>query len=69
MLSERIGVRFDFRYFRNIKGVSAEDLEFPVTRRIGPPPLLDARLRPRHQEELRSERESPAAGGATSPSR
>jgi len=31
MLSDRIGVRFDFRYFRNIKGVSAEDLEFPVT--------------------------------------
>ena len=31
MLSERIGVRFDFRYFRNIKGVSAEDLDFPVT--------------------------------------
>ena len=31
MLSERAGVRFDFRYFRNIKGVSAEELEFPVT--------------------------------------
>lgn len=31
MLSERLGVRFDLRYFRNIKGVSAEDLEFPVT--------------------------------------
>ena len=31
MLSDRMGVRFDFRYFRNIKGVSAEDLEFPVT--------------------------------------
>ena len=31
MLSDRIGVRFDLRYFRNIKGVSAEDLDFPVT--------------------------------------
>lgn len=31
MLSDRIGVRFDLRYFRNIKGVAAEDLEFPVT--------------------------------------
>jgi hypothetical protein len=31
MLSDRVGVRFDLRYFRNIKGVSAEDLDFPVT--------------------------------------
>lgn len=31
MLSDQIGVRFDLRYFRNIKGVSAEDLDFPVT--------------------------------------
>jgi hypothetical protein len=31
-LSERVGVRLDVRYFRNIKGVSPEDLaDFPVT--------------------------------------
>jgi hypothetical protein len=30
-LSDRIGVRFDLRYFRNIKGIPLEDLEFPVT--------------------------------------
>jgi hypothetical protein len=31
-LSDHVGVRFDVRYFRNIKGVSQEDLgDFPVT--------------------------------------
>ena len=31
-LSDHVGVRFDLRYFRNIKGVSQEDLgDFPVT--------------------------------------
>ena len=31
-LSDHVGVRFDLRYFRNIKGVPQEDLEdFPVT--------------------------------------
>jgi hypothetical protein len=30
-LSERIGVRLDLRYFRYIGGVSAEDLDLPVT--------------------------------------
>ena len=50
MLSDRIGVRFDLRYFRNIKGVSAEDLDFPVTGgESGPAPLLDARVRRGHQ--------------------
>jgi hypothetical protein len=31
LLSDHVGVRFDLRYFRNIKGVPAEKLEFPVT--------------------------------------
>jgi hypothetical protein len=32
MLSDHVGVRFDLRYFRNIKGVSQDDLgDFPVT--------------------------------------
>lgn len=30
-LSDHVGVRFDLRYFRNIKGVSQADLDFPVT--------------------------------------
>jgi hypothetical protein len=31
-VSDRVGVRFDLRYFRNIKGVPPEDLQdFPVT--------------------------------------
>ena len=37
-VSERIGVRFDLRYFRNIKGISQEDLEVPVT--LGEPVRL-----------------------------
>lgn len=32
LLSDHVGVRFDVRYFRNIKGVPLEDLDFPVTR-------------------------------------
>jgi hypothetical protein len=31
LLSDHVGVRFDLRYFRNIKGVPQQDLEFPVT--------------------------------------
>ena len=30
-LSDHVGVRFDLRYFRNIKGVPQDDLDFPVT--------------------------------------
>jgi len=30
-LSDRVGVRFDLRYFRNIKGVPEGELDFPVT--------------------------------------
>lgn len=30
-LSDRVGLRFDLRYFRNIKGIALEDLEVPVT--------------------------------------
>ena len=30
-VSDHVGVRFDLRYFRNIKGVSQDDLDFPVT--------------------------------------
>ena len=38
-LSDHVGVRFDLRYFRNIKGLSQEDLEdFPVT--VGQPVRL-----------------------------
>jgi hypothetical protein len=37
-LSDNVGVRFDLRYFRNIKGVSQEDLEVPVT--LGEPVRL-----------------------------
>ena len=37
-LSDRVGVRFDLRYFRNIKGVPLEDLEVPVT--LGEPVRL-----------------------------
>ncbi len=38
MLSDRIGVRFDLRYFRNIKGVAPEDLDVPVS--VGEPVRL-----------------------------
>jgi hypothetical protein len=31
MLSDRLGLRFDLRYFRNISGGDAEQLEAPVT--------------------------------------
>ena len=31
-VSDRVGVRFDLRDFRNIKGVPLADLDFPVTR-------------------------------------
>ena len=38
-VSDHVGVRFDLRYFRNIKGLSQEDLEdFPVT--VGQPVRL-----------------------------
>jgi hypothetical protein len=30
-VSDRVGLRFDLRYFRNIRGVPEEDLEVPVT--------------------------------------
>jgi hypothetical protein len=34
-LSDRIGVRFDLRYFRNVQGPDEDELEFPV----GIPPI------------------------------
>jgi hypothetical protein len=34
-VSDHVGVRFDLRYFRNIKGVALDELEFPVT--VGDP--------------------------------
>jgi hypothetical protein len=37
-VSDHVGVRFDLRYFRNIKGVPQDDLEFPVT--VGQPVRL-----------------------------
>lgn len=37
-LTERIGVRFDVRYFRNIRGVPQDELEVPVT--VGEPVRL-----------------------------
>ena len=41
-LSDRVGLRFDLRYFRNISGVPEEDLEPAHARRAAPAPLLDA---------------------------
>jgi hypothetical protein len=37
-LSDRVGVRFDLRYFRTLRGVAQEDLEVPVT--LGQPVRL-----------------------------
>lgn len=37
-VSDHVGVRFDLRYFRNIKGVSQDQLDFPVT--VGQPVRL-----------------------------
>ena len=37
-VSDRVGVRFDLRYFRNIRGVPQEDLQPPVT--VGAPVRL-----------------------------
>jgi hypothetical protein len=37
-LSDHVGVRFDLRYFRNIKGVPQDELDFPVT--LGQPVRL-----------------------------
>ena len=39
-LSDRVGLRFDLRYFRNIQGVNPEDLEVPVTLPVGSPVRL-----------------------------
>ena len=35
-VSDRVGLRFDLRYFRNIRGVPEEDLEVPITPRGEP---------------------------------
>jgi hypothetical protein len=37
-LSDRVGLRFDVRYFRNVRGVPQDELEVPVT--IGEPVRL-----------------------------
>jgi hypothetical protein len=36
-VSDRVGLRFDLRYFRNIRGVDPEDLEVQVTLPVGAP--------------------------------
>ena len=59
-LSDHVGVRFDLRYFRNIKGVSQEDLEdFPVT--LGEPVRLRYWTIARSAWSSRSSRDSQAA--------
>lgn len=39
-LTDRVGLRFDLRYFRNIRGVNLEELEFEPTLPVGAPVRL-----------------------------